>query len=169
MNDPLLAIAFYVVAAVTVAAALAVVTLRSIVYAALSLVLTFVGVAAVYILLNADFVAAVQVLIYVGAVTILLVFAIMLTRSPSSRHSNPDNSQRSVAFIAALALAVVMAVVFLGSSWPAAAPAVPESSVSVVASQIFRAYALPFEIASVLLLVAMVGAIIMAWPERSDS
>lgn len=165
MNDPFLAIAFYVAAAVTVAAALAVVTLRSIVYSALSLVLTFIGVAAIYVLLHADFVAAVQVLIYVGAVTILLVFAIMLTRSPSSRQSNPDNSQRPVAFIAAVALAVVMAVVFLGTSWPAAASAVPESSVSVVASQIFQTYALPFEIASVLLLAAMVGAIILAREE----
>ncbi len=162
MNDPLVAIAFYAVAAVTVGSALAVVTLRSIVHSALSLVLTFVGVAAIYVLLSADFVAAVQVLIYAGAVTILLLFAIMLTRPAGASDTNPVNSQRFVALLASAALLVVLVVALLGAGWSGAVPAAPASSVAVVGKQLFSTYALPFEVASVLLLVAMVGAIMLA-------
>ena len=161
MNDPLLAVVFYAVAAVTVGSAIAVVTLRSIVHAALALVLAFVGVAGIYVLLNADFVAAVQVLVYAGAVTILLLFAIMLTRSPSSPRSNPGNSQKIVALLTAAVLLVVLVGVLVGAGWPAVAPP-PTSSAEVLGKQLFTTYALPFEIASVLLLVAMVGAIILA-------
>jgi NADH-quinone oxidoreductase subunit J len=162
MNDPLVAIAFYVVAAVTIVSAIAVVTLRNIVHAALSLVLSFVGVAAVYVLMSADFVAAVQVLIYAGAVTVLLLFAIMLTRAPGSAQSNPDNSQRPVAFVVAGALLVALVMALRSAAWPAQAPVPAPSSVEVVGQQLFTTYALAFEVASVLLLVAMVGAIMLA-------
>ena len=82
MDDPLLALVFYVLAAVSVVSALAVVALRSIVRSAFALVVAFVGVAGIYVLLSADFVAAVQVLIYAGAIAVLLLFAIMLTKMP---------------------------------------------------------------------------------------
>jgi NADH-quinone oxidoreductase subunit J len=162
MNDSLVAVVFYALATVTVASALAVVTLRNIVHAALSLVLTFVGVAGVYVLLSADFVAAVQVLIYAGAITVLLLFAIMLTRMPGSSRSNPGNSQRSVAVITSVLLLAMLLVVLLGAAWPADAPPAAASSVEVIGKQLFTTYALPFEVASVLLLVAMVGAIVLA-------
>lgn len=162
MNDPLIAIAFYVVAAVTVISALAVVTLRSIVHAALALVLTFVCVAAVYVLLSADFVAAVQILIYAGAVTVLLLFAIMLTRAPSSSRSNPNNSQRPVAVLVAGGLLGALVFGIISTRWADAAPPPPPSSVEVLGQQLFTNFVLPFEIASVLLLVAMVGAIMLA-------
>lgn len=162
MNDQLVFLAFVGVAFVTVVSAVAVVTMPNIVHSALALVLTFVGVAAIYVLLSADFVAAVQVLIYAGAVTVLLLFAIMLTRSPSSRQSNPGNAQRPVAAIAALALFAVLALVLLGANWGGEAPTPAPSSVEVIGKQLFTTYALPFEVASVLLLAAMVGAIILA-------
>ena len=162
MNDPLLALVFYALAAVTIVSSLAVVTMRNIVHAALALVLAFVGVAGIYILLSADFVAAVQVLIYAGAIAILLLFAIMLTRFPGSRRSNPANSQRGIALVMSSALLAVLVTVLLGTNWVAEAPAAATSSVEVIGRQLFTTYALPFEVASVLLLVAMVGAIILA-------
>lgn len=154
--------AFYAIALVTVVAALAVVTLPNLVYAALSLVVTFVGVAAIYVILSADFVAVVQVLIYAGAVTVLLLFAIMLTKLPSSRRGSPFNSQHGVALVVASLLFVVLAYVLTGANWAGEAAPMVEPSVEVIGRQLFSAYALPFEIASLLLLVAMVGAIILA-------
>lgn len=162
MNDPVVTIAFYAIGAVTVGSALAVVTLRSIVHAALSLVLCFVGVAAIYVLLSADFVAAVQILIYAGAVTILLLFAIMLTRDPMSSRSNATNGQWPVALLTAGGLLAALVVALTSTNWGREAPAPPPSSVEVVGWQLFTTYALPFEVASVLLLVAMVGAIMLA-------
>lgn len=165
MNDPLLALAFYGLAGVTVVAALAVVGLRSIVHSALALIATFVGVAGIYILLSADFVAAVQVLIYVGAVAVLLLFAIMLTRLPASQRSNPSNSQRYGALAAAGLFFVLLGVVFTRTSWPIADAPPPSSSVAMIGQQLLTTYALPFELASVLLLMAMVGAIVLAREE----
>lgn len=162
MSDPLIALVFYAVAAVTVVAAIGVVTLRNIYRAALCLVLTFLGVAAVYILLSADFVAVVQVLIYAGAVITLVLFAIMLTRSPSSPRANPTNRQSGAAIFAVAALLAVLLTAFGTANWPQDPPAPLPSSVDVLAGHLFTTYALPFEIASVLLLSAMVGAIVLA-------
>jgi NADH-quinone oxidoreductase subunit J len=162
MSDPLVTLVFYGVAAVTVVSAIGVVTLRSIYRAAMCLVLTFLGVAAVYVLLNADFVAVVQVLIYAGAVTTLLLFAIMLTRSPGSPRANPTNQQSGAAVVAVAALLAVLLTALGTANWPQNPPAPAPSSIDVIAGQMFTTYALPFEVASVLLLSALVGAIILA-------
>lgn len=165
MDDPLLALAFYGLACVTVIAALAVVGLRNIVHSALALIATFIGVAGLYILLSADFVAAVQVLIYVGAVAVLLLFAVMLTRLPASQRSNPANSQRYGAAAAAVILGVLLVTVFARTTWPVSGEPLPPSSVEVVGQQLLTTYVLPFELVSVLLVVAMVGAIVLAREE----
>ena len=86
-------VAFYLLAAILVGSALAVVTLRNIVHAALFLVVVFGAAAGIYVLLNAEFIAIVQVLIYAGAVTILILFAIMLTQNSMGRNSNPFSGQ----------------------------------------------------------------------------
>ena len=162
MSDPFVTLAFYAVAAVTILAALGVVVLGNIFRAALCLVLTFLGVAGVYVLLSADFVAVVQVLIYAGAIATLIIFAIMLTRAPSSPRSNPSNRQSAIALFATLVLFVVLVVSFGMAGNVVTAPAPPASSIEVVAQRLFTTYALPFELASVLLLSAMVGAIVLA-------
>ena len=165
----LASIAFLVIAAMLVGSALAVVVLRNIVHAALFLVLVFGAAAGIYILLNAEFIAIVQILVYAGAVTILILFSIMLTHNPNSRSSNPGNRQ---AFIAAfIALALCAGIIFALSQNNAiangASQAVSNTGGSVVSigtllySPTTYSYVLPFEIASLVLLVAIVGAIVI--------
>ncbi|MCL5264798.1 MAG: NADH-quinone oxidoreductase subunit J [Chloroflexi bacterium] len=162
MNDPIIAIAFFVLAAVLLISALAVVMLRNIVHSALFLALAFVSVAGFYILLNAEFLAAVQILIYAGAVMILLLFAIMLTQRANTPMSNVSNSQAGLAAIVAAAVFVVLAFVLSKTSWLTGAAAVTQPNTEVLGKALFDYYVLPFEIASVLLLVAMIGAIVIA-------
>lgn len=153
---------FAVIALVTLGAALFVVTSRNIVHSALFLVLSFAGIAAFYVMLYADFLAFVQILIYIGAVTVLLIFAVVLTYNANAQTSNPGNAQRGLAaFVAALLLAL-MGVVFVGTRWNLNPTPYLDSTVQVVGPSLYGTYALPFEIASVLLLVALIGAIILA-------
>jgi len=162
-----LALGFWLLAAATVASALAVVTLRDIFRAAIFLVLCFVGVAGVYILLSADFLAAVQILIYAGAIAVLIIFAIMLTRDP--QQGNPPNRLRySALLIAGLVLATLILVI-LNTPWSAQSQLTPEPTTAALASALFdkdKGFILPFEIASVLLLAAMIGAIVLAREDK---
>ncbi|MDN5326524.1 MAG: hypothetical protein PWP41_1220 [Moorella sp. (in: firmicutes)] len=163
------ALLFWLLAAITIAAALAVVLLKNIVHSALYLVLTFAGVAGIYILLQAEFLAAVQLLIYAGAVAILIVFAVMLTRRGDIKASNLYNFNYLAAGVVSLALLVI---IILGNgrmAWTAAPAPAPASNVAAIANAFLGRYAIPFEVAAVLLLVAMVGAILLARggkPER---
>ncbi|MBI4321111.1 MAG: NADH-quinone oxidoreductase subunit J [Chloroflexi bacterium] len=162
MNDPIVAVAFYVLAAVLIVSAVGVVMLRNIVHSALLLALTFLSVAGLFVLLNADFLAAVQILIYAGAVIILLLFAIMLTQRAHSPWSNVPNSQAGMAGLVAVALFAVMMMMLARQSWRIGAEVPSQPSTQVLGELLFKQYALPFEIASVLLLVAMIGAIVIA-------
>lgn len=152
-----LAIGFWVLAIVTVVSALAVIVLRDIFHAALFLVLSFVTVAGIYITLNADFLAAVQILIYAGAIAILLLFAIMLTRDV--RQGNPSNRLQFPALIVALLMLITFISVFAATQWKIATQAPPETTTGPIALALFGNFALPFEVASVLLLAAIIGAI----------
>jgi NADH-quinone oxidoreductase subunit J len=162
MNDPIVFLAFVILAAVMLVSALAVVLLRNIVHCALFLALSFLSVAGLYVLLNAEFLAAVQVLIYAGAVMILLLFAIMLTQRANSPASNPPNSQAALAAVVAVALFGILAVVFTRTNWLIGPSASAQPNTEVLGRALFDYYVLPFEIASVLLLVAMIGAIVIA-------
>jgi len=167
-----LEIAFWVLAVVSVAAAVAVVLLRDIFRAALFLVLCFFTIAGVYVTLNADFLAAVQVLIYVGAIGVLLIFAIMLTRE--TQRGSPTGRLRVPASIVASLLLGVMIFCLIDADW---APVrgvheVPLERLAPsgagitgnLAQALFDqgGFILPFEIAAVLLLAAIIGAIVMA-------
>ena len=162
-------LAFWILALIMIGAAVAVVLLRDIFRAALLLILCFFTVAGIYITLNADFLAAVQVLIYAGAIGILLIFAIMLTRnlkegSPFSKLNIP------ALFIALLVLATIVGVV-VSTDWTtvtevpnAVTMPVDESTTGYIAKALFdsnEGFVLPFEIASVLLLAALIGAIVL--------
>lgn len=155
------AIAFWVLAALTLGSALGVVHRRNLFHAVLFLVLSFGGVAGLYVTLSADFLAAVQVLIYAGAIAVLMLFAILLTRN--SRQGNPPSHLSRPALITALVfgIGVIWIQIFL-SQWPLATQSPAETTTEGIADALFGPFLLPFEVASVLLLAAMVGAIILA-------
>ncbi len=153
-------IAFWVMAVVAVGSALGVILLRDIFRAALFLVVAFLTVAGLFITLNADFVAAVQVLIYAGAISILLIFAILLTREVQT--ANTSNRWQAPGMFLGVLMAVTLAVVFLNTDWRLSAEAPLEGTTNALADSLFNSYVLPFEIASVLLLAAVIGAIVLA-------
>jgi NADH-quinone oxidoreductase subunit J len=144
--------------------AIAVVTARNVVHAALYLVMTLLSVGGVYLLLGAEFVAWVQILIYVGAIVILFLFGLMLTRAPIGRDTL-DNQQRWLG--ALVAVGMFAGLVFLirdayGLRDPNARFAAFHATTDVVGSSIFRNYVLPFEAVSFVLLAALIGAVVLA-------
>jgi NADH-quinone oxidoreductase subunit J len=155
-------IIFLILSAITLGAAVAVVTSRNLFHSALFMVLSFVGVAGLYILLEAGFLAAVQILVYVGAISILIIFAIMLTRRLMAKDLVQRNAQWAISGLVALLLFVVLAFVLLRVDWPVVEAAVSRESISILGQELMSTYVLPFEVASVLLLVALVGSIIIA-------
>jgi NADH-quinone oxidoreductase subunit J len=163
---------FYLIAAVMVGAALVVVTSRNVVRAALALIVVFAGVAAQFILLAAEFVAVTQVLVYIGAIMVLMLFGIMLTRARIGRDVNATNDHWWSGVITALLLLGVMAYSLVdyygGDKLPAdrQVNSVAGSNTATVSDSIFAQYLIPFEVVSVLLLAALVGAIVIARKDR---
>jgi NADH-quinone oxidoreductase subunit J len=158
---------FYIVGALTVAAAAGVVFSRNIVHAALFLMLALFSVAAVFILLAAEFLAIVQVLIYGGAVTILILFAMMLTRVRDLPTAT-DGPQKPFAFLAAGAFAVSSIAAIVSTDWPGNTDEINVVAFNDISTALFTTWAIPFEIASLLLMVALIGAIILARGEEGD-
>lgn len=159
-------VAFWIIAVSMALAAIGVVRTRNIVHAALYLVVVLAGIAAQYILLGAEFVAWVQVLIYIGAVIILFLFGIMLTRAPMQGGDDLDNDQRLPAAVAALFFLGVM-VVLLVDAFGAREIELDEGllatgSTATVGNELFTTYIVPFEVVSMLLLAALVGAVVIA-------
>lgn len=154
-------IVFALLGAVAVASALLVVTTRQIVHAALWLVVTLGAVAGCFLLLTAEFVAWMQVLIYVGAVVVLLLFGLMLTRAPIGPSNDLTGTNRLLAVLVAVAAAAILTVLLVDGFGHAYVDvhAVPPASAEVVGRSVFRYWVLPFEALSVLLLAALVGAI----------
>ena len=155
-------IAFAVVAVGMSVAAFRVVTTRNVVHAALYLVGTLLGAAMLYVLLLAEFVAWVQVLVYVGAVVVLMLFGLMLTRAPIGS-ADFDNNQRWLAALCAGALfgvtSWIMVEAFAGREIELGETGTLTRSIGEV---IFSSFVLPFEVVSVLLLAALVGAVVIA-------
>jgi NADH-quinone oxidoreductase subunit J len=163
MADTWQQVVFWILAVIMGVAGLRVVTSRNVVHAALYLVGTLMGAAALYVLLLAEFVAWVQVLVYVGAIVVLMLFGLMLTRAPLGT-ANFDNDQRLLAAITAGAVfgvtTWIMVDAFQGKEITlSGAEGTPTASVGEV---IFSSYVLPFEVVSVLLLAALVGAVVIA-------
>jgi NADH-quinone oxidoreductase subunit J len=164
-------IAFGFLAATIIVAALKVVTTKNVVHAALYLVGVLASVGALYILLIAEFVAAVQVLVYVGAIVVLFLFGVMLTRARVGHDTELDGDQRGIALVTALFLAGILgyAVVdaFGDKQLPRLEGATAETisatrGTGAVGDALFSTYLVPFEVVSVLLLAALVGAIVLA-------
>ncbi len=161
---------FYVIAAGIVFSAVRVVTSRNVVHAALYLVAVLAGVGAQYVLLTAEFVAATQVLVYIGAIVVLFLFGIMLTRTKIGRDQELTHRSwygglaTSVILFAVLAYALVDEYGWSRTPLPAETriATVDGSNTATVSDAVFGQYLLPFEVISVLLLAALVGAIVLA-------
>lgn len=161
-------ILFLLIGLVTLIAALLTVTVRNLVHAALWLVLALFGIAVVYVLLNASFLAVAQVVIYIGAIAILMIFAIMLTRRLAVDPGPQTNTNWP--WGAALAVLLFGSLMWILTGWPAFGLKTPQVELTIdplrelgTALVSPNAYVIPFEVASVLLLAALVGAIIVAW------
>ena len=159
---------FIVTAIVTLGAALMVVTARYLIHAALWLILALFGVAIIFVLLNASFFAVVQVVIYIGAIAVLMIFAIMLTRRVMKDPGPRFNRGWWMAVLVSLVLLTSM--VWMIQSWGGSEITMPEltaetTSISDLGQALVspNGYVLPFELASILLLAALVGAIVVAW------
>ena len=163
MTELLVALAFYLFAAAAIAGAIGIILAKRIFRSALSLVLTLASVAVVYVILGADFLGAVQVLIYVGAITVLIIFGIMLTPQQVELPDIGGPGQAAAAVFIAGALFLVATVVVATSQWPrSSATPIDLPTTELIGLGLFTTYLLPFEIASILLLVAMIGAIVIA-------
>ena len=146
-------------------AAVRLVTAKNVVHAALFLVVALAMVAAAYLLLSAEFVAWVQVLIYVGAIVVLLLFGLMLTRAPIGREAL-DNQQRGVSAI--VAIGVLAGLSFLvWDTFRDAEIVLEPTRTAGVGDSLFRSFILPFEVVSFLLLAALIGAIVLARKEEA--
>lgn len=159
------AIIFYTLAAITIGSAAIVALSRNIVYSAFSLLGTFGGVAGIYVFLGADFVAAVQVLIYVGGILVLILFAVMLTH----RIADVQITNRSVGRIPALVVIGTFIFLLIQSTretpWAKAKEIVYVPTTTIIGDWFLDRYLLPFELASVVLLAALIGAVVLSRKE----
>lgn len=176
-----LQIIYLLLAAVTLACAYGVVVAPKLMHSALWLGATFVGMAGLFVLLDAEFLAAAQILIYVGAITTMILFGIMLSdirdlRAPGEgpwwrRAVRLVLSPRRglLPLLAALGFAVTLWGIAWRAPWPSEAPPASEDVTASIGNVMFTQYALPFEVASVLLLVALVGAVVLAMREGVEN
>lgn len=155
---------FVLIGVITLGSALLVVSTRNLVHAALWLVVTLGGLAGCYLVLSAELVAVVQLLIYLGAVVVLLLFAVMVTRSPIGPSEELDTGNRPAALAVALATAALLVTLLVDAFRTATVDlaTVEQGSAEVLGRSVFRVWVLPFEILSVLLLAALVGAIVLS-------
>jgi len=161
--------AFVAVAVIGSISAVAVVTARNVVHAALYLVVTLAAVGVTFLLLGAEFIGWVQILIYVGAIVILFLFGLMLTKAPIGRDAL-DYQNRTVGAVVGAAMFIGLASLIV-RAWPVSGTAVPGSTPSdssVLGSAIFHTYVLPFEAVSFLLLAALIGAIVLSRKDEGN-
>ncbi len=153
---------FFAISTIAIAGGIGTVITPNVVYAALFLLLSLLAVAGIYILIFSPFLALVQILIYGGAVIVVVLFALMLTRQ-SGEAGNLDSRQKPIAFVAGSGMLAVLIATVLKNSWP---DPVDRQVVGLteLGSELFTRWAVPFELASLLLLVALIGAIVLARP-----
>ncbi|MCH7810051.1 MAG: NADH-quinone oxidoreductase subunit J [Chloroflexi bacterium] len=166
MDDTGTVVAFWILAAITVGAALGVAAVRNLIHSVALLIVTFAGVAGLYITLSADFIAVVQILIYIGAIVILILFAIVLT--PRAGRLNQEGFMLLPAMVLAVLVAGTMIFVAFDTNWAISDRSAFEDTTTAIGDLLLDRYALPFEIASVLLLSAILGAILLVRPEGAE-
>ena len=164
-TDVFVAIAFYVTAIAMIVGAVGMVLNRDMIRSAMLLILVLSGVAAMYVLLSADFLAIAQLLVYVGAIMILMLFAIMLTPNQLDLPGGSPQAQRVSAAITALAVGALAVGVVVSHPWNLRATPLNMETATTIGNLLLTTYVLPFWIASVLLTVGLVGAIVIAREE----
>ncbi len=155
-------ITFGLLAAVMGFSAIRVVTTKNVVHAALYLVLVLAGVAGIFILLAAEFLAIVQILVYIGAIVVLFLFGIMLTRAPIGRSNELDNDQRWAGAVVGLGLFALLGTILYDGFSDTKLEGTEVGRTGDVGISIFQTYVIPFEVISILLLAALVGAVVIA-------
>ena len=146
---------------------LAVVTLRNVIHSAIPMMICFGALAGMYALLGAPIIAAAQVLIYLGAISVLILFAIMLTQAGDANLPAPFHRQAPIALLIALVVVALVSWAAVTTNWHASADAV-RVVVETLANALFTTYALPFEIIGFLILAAIIGAIFIARRPEED-
>ncbi len=152
---------FLILAAILLGGALLVVTLRDIIRAGLAMMVSFAALAGIYVVLRAPLVAATQVLVYIGAISVLVLFAIMLTQTKAAPTRLVFQTQAWAGALAAIVLAIVIALAVTGTNWTTVSSRA-DTATNDVANLLFNQYVLPFEVVSVLLLAAVIGGIFLA-------
>ena len=158
---------FLGVAAIAVIGGLGTVLSKNVVYAALALLVSLLAIAGVFVIVSSPFLALVQVLIYGGAIIVVVQFALMLTHQGDVTESL-DNTQKPLAALVGVAAVMALGIVLVKTVWPAAkaeGPIATGSQMADIGKVLFTTWSVPFEVASLLLLVALIGAIIVARPE----
>ena len=155
-------VAFYLLAAAMGVSAIRVVTVKNVVHAALYLVVVLAGVAGLFILLAAEFLAGVQVLVYIGAIVVLFLFGIMLTRAPIGRDLDLDNDQRGAAIVVSLFLLGILGTILVDAFDDEKISTERVQTTGDIGLELFQSYVVPFEVISILLTAALVGAVVIA-------
>ena len=151
----------WIFAAVMIGAGLLVVTMRDIIRCGLAMIVCFGALAGIYVILGARLIAAAQVIVYIGAISVLILFAIMLTQTKAAPTRLVFQTQAGPAAIAAVVIAVLIGLAVSATDWGARDERIPYTA-NQVSQQLFATFVLPFEIVSVLLLAALIGAVFLA-------
>jgi NADH-quinone oxidoreductase subunit J len=158
---------FLALAASLIGSALLVVTMRDIIRCGLAMIAAFGSLAGIYLMLGNPLIAATQVLVYIGAISVLVLFAIMLTQTKNAPVRLVFQTQAWIAAVAAVATGAIVTTVVVTTTWPSA-PSMAWTHTTELAKLLFSSYVLPFEIVSVLLTAAVVGAVLLARREPAS-
>ena len=155
-------IAFGLIVAITLGSALMVVMTQQLLYSAIALLFTLFGIAGLYIFMWADFMAGVQIIVYIGGILVLLIFGIMLTNKISSVNISHTSLQKSVGAVIALGVLGLLIPMILNTSWYQLSSKEPSQTADSIGRLLMMEYLLPFEVASLLLLGALIGAAMLS-------
>jgi NADH-quinone oxidoreductase subunit J len=159
-------ILFFVFAALAIGGAVSLILQRHPIHSALSLIVVMVALAGLYLLLGAEFVAAVQIIVYAGAIMVLFVFVIMLLNAGEEERTNLSRIARTAGLPLTLTLLALLATIVAKAGHAEAAPSLPTTPTRELALLLFREFVFPFELTSFLILIAILGAIVLAQKER---
>jgi NADH-quinone oxidoreductase subunit J/NAD(P)H-quinone oxidoreductase subunit 6 len=152
---------FWIFGAVMIGSGLLVVTMRDIIRCGLAMIVCFLALAGIYVIIGAPLIAAAQVIVYIGAISVLILFAIMLTQTKDAPSRLVFQTQAVPAAIASVVIAVIIALAIAATDWAEAAKRV-RLATGFMATELFDSYVLPFEVVSVLLLAAVIGGVYLA-------
>lgn len=156
---------FWIFAAVMIGSAILVVTMRDIIRCGLAMIVCFGSLAGIYVILGAPLIAATQVIVYIGGISVLILFAIMLTQTKDAPSRLVFQTQALPAAIASIVIAVVIALAIGATDWSEAAKRI-RLATNLLSTELFDKFVLPFEVVSVLLLAAVIGGVYLAKREK---